>query len=229
MKIATLIDHTLLRTDASAAAIEQLCLEAREYGFCSVCLNPYWVPLAVRRLSMTAVKIGTVVGFPLGANQPAIKIAEASQALADGASEIDMVLNVGAVKSDAYDVVRGELEQLASACRSAGALSKLILETHLLTEAEQQRTCELAIEAGLDFVKTATGFAGGGATTEDVARLSRWVKPHGLGVKASGGIRSLAVLQQMLAAGATRIGTSSGVAILREAAGQAASPTPEGY
>jgi deoxyribose-phosphate aldolase len=229
MNIAKLIDHTLLKPDATASDIQKLCREARQCGFWSVCVNPYRVLQAAALLKDSPVKVCTVAGFPLGATRPEIKAAEARQAIADGACEVDMVLNIGAMKSGDHDAVLRDLKAVADVCRQTGALSKVILETHLLTEAEKVRACELAAEAGLDFVKTSTGFTGGGATVEDIALLSRVVKPAGLGVKASGGIRSLADLQKMVAAGATRIGTSSGVKILQEAAGQFPSVNPPGY
>jgi deoxyribose-phosphate aldolase len=229
MNIAHMIDHTLLKPDATCTDIERLCAEARQYNFCAVCVNPMYVRLANRLLQGAPVKVCTVAGFPLGANLATTKASETRFAIADGAAEVDMVLNIGALKSGDCDVVLRDLKAVAEACRQGGALSKVILETHLLTEAEKIRAGELAIEAGLNFVKTSTGFTGGGATVEDVALLSRVVKPKGLGVKASGGIRSLADLQKMVAAGATRIGTSSGVKIMQELAGQQPTVTAGGY
>lgn len=220
MNLAQLIDHTLLQPDATTARVEQLCREAREHGFWSVCVNPYRVTLAAAQLKGSPVKVCAVVGFPLGANRSDIKAAETRQAIRDGASEIDVVLNIGALKSGDHRAVLDDLCAVAEVCRAAGVLSKAIFETCLLTDAEKITACELSIQAGLNFVKTSTGFSTGGATVTDIALLSRLVKSHRLGVKASGGIRSLADVQKMVAAGATRIGTSSGVKIMQELASE---------
>ena len=217
MNIAALIDHTLLKPDATYADIERLCAEAREHKFFSVCVNPTYVGQAAAVLAGSNVKVCTVAGFPLGAHTAEVKSAEASQAIRDGAAEIDMVINIGALKSGDVETIRGEICTLVQVCNSRRALCKVILETALLTNDEKIRACEFCVEAGADFVKTSTGFGPGGATVEDVALMSRIVKPKGLGVKASGGIRTLADLQKMVEAGATRIGTSNGVKILQEA------------
>jgi deoxyribose-phosphate aldolase len=216
MNIAGLIDHTLLKPEATATDIERLCREAMEFGFWSVCVNPFNVRQAAMCLKGSTVKVCTVVGFPLGANLTETKVYETRFALRDGASEIDMVLNVGALKAGDDSVVRSDIQTVVQACREGHALCKVILETGLLTDIEKTGACQLCVEAGANFVKTSTGFGTGGATVADVALLARLVKPHGLSVKAAGGIRSLADLRKMVAAGATRIGTGSGVNILKE-------------
>jgi len=223
LNIPQLIDHTILRPDTTRTDVEQLCREARQYGFCSVCVNPTWVSLARQILDGSGVKVCCVVGFPLGAQLPETKAMEARAAIRQGAKEIDMVLNVGALKSGDDALVLQDIRSVVEACRDGSARCKVILETVLLTNEEKGRACELAIKAQADFVKTSTGFSTGGATVEDVALMSRIVREKGLGVKASGGIRSLADLRRMVQAGATRIGTSSGIKILQEAAGQAVS------
>ena len=217
MNIAGLIDHTLLKPEATATDIERLCREAMEFGFWSVCVNPFNVRQAATCLKGSTVKVCTVVGFPLGANLTETKVYETRFAIRDGASEIDMVINVGALKAGNDSVVRSDIQSVVQACREGHALCKVILETGLLTDAEKTRACQLCVEAGADFVKTSTGLGAGGATVADVALMARLVKPHGLGVKASGGIRSLLDLQKMVGAGATRVGTSSGVKIVQEA------------
>ena len=218
--IAQLIDHTILRPDAVKAEIEQLCREARQHQFCSVCVNATWVSLARQLLEGSAVKVCCVDGFPLGAARPETKAAEARLAIQDGASEIDMVINVGALKSGDEALVLRDIQAVVDACRAGSAKCKVIIETCLLKTEEKARACELAAQAGADFVKTSTGFSTGGATVEDVALMSRIVRDKGLGVKASGGVRSLADLRRMVEAGASRIGTSSGIKILKEAAGE---------
>lgn len=215
-QLAQLIDHTLLRADASPAQLRNLCAEARQHRFFAVCVNPAWVPLAVTELTGSGVRVCTVVGFPLGAQAAEVKAFEARHALAQGAEELDVVLNLGALKAGDDAWVREDLGGVVAACVERGALCKVILETALLSEEEKRRACQLAVEAGAHFVKTSTGFAGG-ATAADVALLHQEVRAAGLGVKASGGIRTLADLRRMVAAGASRIGTSSGVAILAEA------------
>ncbi len=195
--------------------MRRLCEEAAHFGFASVCVNPFWAGVTAEVLQGASVRVCTVVGFPLGANQTAVKVAEARQALADGATELDVVLNVGALRSGFHDIVRGEMVTLAAAAHEGGAILKIILETCLLTREEKVRACRLAMEARADFVKTSTGFSTGGATVDDV-RLMRETVGDTLGVKASGGVRTWAALQEMVRAGATRIGTSSGVGILRE-------------
>src|SRR5664280_1963008 len=223
LDIAQLIDHTVLRPDTTRSDIEQLCREARQYKFYSVCVNPTWVSLARQMLEGSGVKVCCVVGFPLGAQPPETKAMEARAAMRQGAKEIDMVINVGALKSGEDELVLRDIRGVVEACRDGSAKCKVILETSLLTNEEKARACELAVKAHADFVKTSTGFSSGGATVEDVSLMSRIVRDKGLGVKASGGVRSLAELMKMVAAGATRIGTSSGVKILKEARGEAIS------
>jgi deoxyribose-phosphate aldolase len=213
--VADLIDQTLLKPEATAEDIIRLCQEADEYGFCSVCINPHWVRLARTILGDSNVRVCTVIGFPLGANRTAVKIAEARLALAEGAAEIDMVQNIGALRSADFEAVQREIEELVEIAHATGALLKVILETCLLTNEQKRNVCRLALDAKADFVKTSTGFSISGATEDDV-RLMRETVGSALGVKASGGIRSLESLRRMVAAGATRIGTSSGVQILRE-------------
>jgi deoxyribose-phosphate aldolase len=220
VNIAGLIDHTLLKTGATAADVERLCREAGEFGFWSVCVNPFNVRQAAMLLRGSPVKVCTVVGFPLGANLTETKVYETRFALRDGASEIDMVINIGALKAGNDSVALSDIQNVVQACREGHALCKVILEADVLTDAEKTRACQLCVKAGADFVKTSTSFSSGGATVADVALMARLVKPHGLGVKASGGIRSLVDLRRMVAAGATRIGTSSGVRIVQEAAGK---------
>jgi len=215
--LSPLIDHTLLKADATGAQVEVLCGEALAHGFASVCVNPLWVPLAASLLKGSPVRTCTVVGFPLGASATRAKAFEAEVALADGAQEVDMVLAIGAAKAGDWDAVRRDFEALRSAV-PAPAVLKVILETCLLDEAEKVRACELAVEAGLDFVKTSTGFSTGGATEADVA-LMRQTVGSGLGVKASGGIRTYPVALQMVRAGATRLGLSASVAVVQGGAG----------
>jgi deoxyribose-phosphate aldolase len=212
-EIARLIDHTLLKPDATADQIVKLCAEARAHGFASVCVNPYWVPVAVGELAGSVVKTCTVVGFPLGANTTPTKVYEAGAAVRSGALEIDMVINIGALKSGDLGAVLSDIRGVVGESHSAGALVKVILETCLLTNEQKITACRLAVEAGADYVKTSTGFSTGGATVGDVALMRNTVGAL-TGVKASGGIRSLSDLRKMVDAGATRIGTSSGVAIV---------------
>jgi len=221
LDVAQLIDHTILRPDTTRADIEQLCREARQYKFYSVCVNPTWVSLARRLLEGTGVKVCCVVGFPLGAQPPETKAMEARAAIRSGAKEIDMVINVGALKSGDDELVLRDIRAVVEACRDGSARSKVIFETALLTNEEKARACELSVKARANFVKTSTGFSSGGATVEDVALMSRIVRDKGLGVKASGGVRSLADLMKMVNAGATRIGTSNGVKIVKESRGEA--------
>jgi len=223
--IASLIDHTLLKPEATPDDIARLCSEAREFGFASVCINPSWVPFAAEALAGAPVKICTVIGFPLGANQTAAKLFEADLALSQGAQELDMVQNIGALRSARLDLVRNEIAALAQLSHARRAILKVILETCLLTDDEKVAACRIAAEAQADFVKTSTGFATSGATVEDVKLLRHTVGPS-LGVKASGGIRTLETLRHMVAAGATRIGTSSGVAILQGLDAAAQTPAP---
>lgn len=211
--LARYIDHTLLKPDATAEEIDVLCDEALEYGFASVCINPTWVKRSAERLRGSAVKVCTVIGFPLGANTPDVKAAEARRALRDGAREVDMVINVGALKSGLDELVRKDIERVVDAAHESGAICKVILETALLTDEEKVVASALAKKAKADFVKTSTGFAGGGATVYDVALMRETVGPE-MGVKASGGVRTLEDAEDMIAAGATRIGASAGVQIV---------------
>jgi len=212
-QIAALIDHTLLKPQASSADIRLLCQEARRYGFVAVCVNPYWVPLAASELTGSAVRVATVAGFPLGANATAVKVAEAEAAVAAGAREIDMVLNIGELCGGNLDAVRADIAAVVAAAHARGALVKVILETSLLNDGQKTAACTICKQAEADFVKTSTGFSTHGATVHDVALMRRVVGPA-MGVKASGGIRTLEGLEAMRAAGATRIGTSSGVQIV---------------
>jgi len=209
--IASLIDHTLLKPEATREQIEKLCREAKEYRFFSVCVNPYHVAYAKSLLEGSDVKVCTVVGFPLGATTSEIKAAETEQAIRDGAEEIDMVINIGALKEKADEEVLRDIRAVVTAAN--GKLVKVILECCLLEKEEIVRACQLSMEAGAHFVKTSTGFSSGGATVEDVALMRKTVGDK-LGVKASGGIRDLETLHKMVEAGATRIGTSNGVAMV---------------
>lgn len=211
--LAGFIDHTLLKPDATAAEIDRMCAEAIEYRFASVCVNPTWARRVAEALKGSGVVACCVVGFPLGATMPEIKAMEARRAIRDGAREIDMVLNVGALKSADHDLVRRDIAGVAEACHEAGAVCKVILETALLTDEEKVIASQLAVAAKADFVKTSTGFGPGGATVYDVALMREAVGPK-IGVKASGGIRSADDVKQMIAAGATRIGASAGVQIV---------------
>ena len=211
MNLAKVIDHTLLKPTATREQIETLCREAAEHGFCSVCVNPYWVALAAQLLKGTGVKTCTVIGFPLGANTTAVKVFEAKTALENGADELDMVINIGALKSKDYDTVLQDIRAL----RALGDnfVLKVIIETSELTDEEKVKACELAAEAKADFVKTSTGFTKGGATVHDVALMKKSI-PAGMQVKASGGVRTREDAEAMLAAGATRLGASSGIKIV---------------
>lgn len=211
--LAGYIDHTLLKPDATPADVDRICDEARQYRFAAVCFNPVWIRRAAQRLKGSGVKVASVVGFPLGASAPRIKAAEARQALRDGADEIDMVLNVGALKAGDYQLVERDVAGVADACREAGAICKVILETVLLSDEEKVVASRLAKAAKAHYVKTSTGFGGGGATVYDVALMREAVGAE-LGVKASGGIRTAEEAQQMIAAGATRIGASAGVQMM---------------
>ena len=230
--LARLIDHTILKADATREEVRQVCAEAREFRFASVCVNGFWVPMVAAELARTHVKVCTVVGFPLGAMSSQAKVAETLAALDEGAREIDMVINVGALKGGELSVVEDDIRCIVEAGHERGAIVKTIIETALLTDEEKVLACEIAVRAGADFVKTSTGFAKSGATVEDVALMRRTVG-ESVGVKASGGIRTLADLRAMVAAGATRIGASAGVNIMR-AAGISASavssePPVSGY
>jgi deoxyribose-phosphate aldolase len=215
--IAALIDHTLLRPDATASDIRKLCQEARTYSFASVCVNPYWVPLAASELNGSPVKVCTVIGFPLGATATAIKAAETEAATRAGAREIDMVMNVGELRGENYDAVRQDIEAVVGAAHRGNAIVKVILETALLDDHQKAMACTLAKLAGAEFVKTSTGFSTHGATAPDVALMRQVVGPE-MGVKASGGIRTLEDLKSMVAAGATRIGASASVKIVEATA-----------
>jgi len=212
-EIAAMIDHTLLKPQATDADIRRLCQEARQYQFVAVCVNPCWVPLAVAELAGSPVKVATVAGFPLGANTTEIKVKEAETAIAAGAREIDMVLNIGELCGGNLDAVHRDIAAVVAASHARGALVKVILETALLDDQQKTAACHLSKDAGADFVKTSTGFSTHGATVADVELMRRAVGPA-MGVKASGGVRSLEDLQAMVAAGANRIGTSAGVQIM---------------
>jgi deoxyribose-phosphate aldolase len=226
--LASFIDHTLLKPEAGREDIARLCREAREFGFHSVCVNPCWVRFAATELEGSGVRVCAVAGFPLGASRAALKVSEAELAMDDGAGEIDMVQNIGLLRSGETMAVKQEITEIAAAAHARGAILKVIIEACLLDEARKREACLIAQEAGADFVKTSTGFAASGATVDDV-KLMRRVVGASMGVKASGGIRSLAAMRTMLAAGASRIGTSSGVSILAEAKrGGASDPVAAG-
>ncbi len=218
--LASTIDHTALKPETNQSAIRKLCAEAQEYGFASVCVNPTWVPLCASLLNGSAVKVCTVIGFPLGATLTGVKAFETSEAIAAGADEVDMVINVGWLKDGRDADVQQDIVAVVNAARTASSsvLVKVIIETALLNDDEKRRACTLAQAAGADFVKTSTGFSSGGATTADVA-LMRRVVGESMGIKAAGGIRTQADAQSMIAAGATRLGASAGVQIMREAQG----------
>jgi deoxyribose-phosphate aldolase len=220
--VARFIDHTLLKPDASRSEILKVCEEGVRYGFASVCINPIWVRESACALRGSGVKVCTVIGFPLGANAPDTKVYEARRAIFDGASELDMVVNVGALKSGDHDLVSRDIRGVVEVTNEAGYICKVIIETALLTEDEKVSACLIAKEAGADFVKTSTGFSKGGATAADVALMRRVVGGQ-MGVKASGGVRDLKQAQEMIRAGATRIGASVGVQIIQEAAGRGVS------
>ncbi len=213
LDVAQYIDHTLLSADATADDIDELCAEAEEFGFASVCINPTWVKRAAANLRGTKVHVCTVIGFPLGATTTEIKATEARKALRDGAREIDMVINVGALKSGDHELVYNDIAKVVDSAHEVGALGKVILETALLTDEEKVIASSLAKRARADFVKTSTGFGPGGATVYDVALMRETVGPD-MGVKASGGVRTAHDAEDMIAAGATRIGASAGVQIV---------------
>ncbi len=215
--IAALIDHTILKPEATRDDVVKICREARQYGFASVCVNPYWVPLVRAELSGSAVKVCTVVGFPLGATSTEAKVAETAAAVRAGAEEIDMVINIGALRSGDQDAVRQDIRQVVDTSHRSGAIVKVILETALLDDPQKATACTLAKQAGADFVKTSTGFSTSGATAHDVA-LMRGVVGPGMGIKAAGGIRTLSDLRAMTAAGATRIGASASIKIVEATA-----------
>jgi deoxyribose-phosphate aldolase len=213
--LAKYIDHTLLKPDATAGDIDELCDEAKQYGFASVCVNPFWVRRCADRLRGTNVRVASVIGFPFGATTGDSKAFETRRALRDGAREIDMVINVGALKSGMHDVVRDDIRKVSDACHESGALNKVIIEAALLTDEEKVMASFLAKQAKADYVKTSTGYGPYGATVEDVLLMRETVGPK-LGVKAAGGIRTLQDVRDMIAAGATRIGASAGVQIVGE-------------
>jgi deoxyribose-phosphate aldolase len=227
--VAAMIDHTLLKPDATRQNIEELCREAAQFKFATVCVNPAWVATAARLLSGSGVGVCSVVGFPLGATTADVKGYETRRAIFDGAREIDMVINVGALKSGDLRVVERDIEAVTSSCRDCGVLSKVIIEAALLTDDEKVTACTLAKAAGADYVKTSTGFGPGGATAADVALMRRVVGAE-MGVKAAGGVRDLEGLQAMVAAGATRVGASAGVKIVQQAQGdKSARAASSGY
>lgn len=205
-----LFDHTILKADATRADVERVCREAAQYGFMSVCVNSFYTAFVAERLKGSGVKVCTVIGFPLGQMSTRAKAAETRIAVEDGADEIDMVINVGALKDRDYETILTDIRQVKEAC--GGALLKVIIETCLLAEEEKVKACELAVEAGADFVKTSTGFSTGGAVCEDVA-LMRRIVGESVGVKASGGIRDTQTAERMVEAGASRLGTSATIAI----------------
>lgn len=215
-EIARIIDHTLLKPDATPEQVRQLCQEAKTYQFASVVVNPVYARLVAELLENSHVKACVVIGFPLGANLTQVKVYETEQALNDGATEVDMVINIGALKAKDNELVERDIASVVQMAHSRNALVKVIIETALLTDEEKVRACQLAQKAGANFVKTSTGFSSGGATVEDVALMRRTVGPH-VEVKASGGIKTLADAQSMIAAGATRLGASAGVKIVQEA------------
>ena len=218
------IDHTLLKADATPQDIDRLCDEAMEHRFAAVCVNPVWVRRAASRLRGSEVKVASVVGFPLGASTPEIKAMETRRALRDGAREIDMVINIGALKGGDYDLVETDIARVTEACNEVGAINKVILETALLTDAEKVVACKLALAARAHYVKTSTGFSTGGATLFDVALMRETVGP-GVGVKAAGGIKNTEDARRMIEAGATRLGASAGIQIIQ---GQASEGSPSG-
>ncbi len=218
MKLNQYIDHTLLKPEATLNQIEKLCAEAKENEFFSVCINSYYVKKCVSLLQGSNVKVCTVVGFPLGASTMEAKRFEAMKAVAEGAREVDMVMNLSAVKSGDWQYVQDDMSSLSQVCHQQGAMLKVILETCLLTEEEKKRACEIAVRANVDFVKTSTGFSTGGATIEDV-KLMRSIVGSKIGVKASGGIRDAETALKMIEAGATRLGCSAGVEIVKGKSG----------
>ena len=226
--VAGMIDHTLLKPDATKREIETLCSEAKEFGFASVCVNPTWVATCARLVRGSSVAVCSVVGFPLGATTADTKQYETRRAIFDGAREIDMVINVGALKSGDLHLVESDIRAVTSACRETNVLSKVIIETALLTDEEKVTACTLAKAAAADFVKTSTGFGPGGATAEDVA-LMRRIVGEDMGIKASGGVRTLEGVKAMVAAGATRIGASAGVRIVQQSRGQQPAEAAKGY
>ena len=226
--VASMIDHTLLKPDATRKDIEELCREAAQFSFATVCVNPTWVALASRLLASSSVGVCSVIGFPLGATTADVKGYETRRAIFDGAREIDMVINVGALKSGDLRTVERDIEAVTAPCRDCGVLSKVIIEAAFLTDDEKVTACTLAKAAGADYVKTSTGFGPGGATAADVALMRRVVGAD-MGVKAAGGVRDLDGLKAMVAAGATRVGASAGVKIVQQARGEKPSAAVSGY
>ena len=213
-ELAPMIDHTLLKPDATSAQIEQICAEARQYGFASVCVNPTHVHVCAELLKDASAKVCTVIGFPLGASASVVKSYETEIAIHDGADEIDMVINIGALKDGNDNLVLDDITGVVETAHANGKIVKVIIETVLLTDAEKEKACLLAKEANADFVKTSTGFAGGGATLADIALMRRVVGVQ-MGVKASGGVRSYADAVALVEAGATRLGASAGLKIVQ--------------
>jgi deoxyribose-phosphate aldolase len=226
--VAGMIDHTLLKPDATRSDIEKLCREAAEFHFATVCVNPAWVAYAAARLRGTGVGVCSVVGFPLGATTADVKHYETRRAIFDGATEIDMVINIGALKSGDLETVGRDIQAVTTPCREANVVSKVIIEAALLTDEEKVSACTLSKAAGADFVKTSTGFASGGATAADVALMRRVVGAE-MGVKAAGGVRDYEGLKAMVAAGATRVGASAGVRIVQESEGKRPAAAASGY
>lgn len=226
--LARLMDHTLLRPQATRAQIEQLAEEARQWCFGTICVNPGWVPLAAEKLRGSGVKVAAVVGFPLGATLTSVKRAEAQATIVAGAEEVDMVMNVGAMRSGDHESVENDIRGVVEVCHSGGAILKVILENAYLSNQEKAEACRIVQRAGADFVKTSTGFGPTGATAEDVRLMRETVGPE-MGVKAAGGIRNLADAVAMLYAGATRLGTSASIAILEEAAAALAGGISQPY
>ncbi|GAA2822181.1 deoxyribose-phosphate aldolase [Lactococcus raffinolactis] len=212
MNLNKYIDHTVLKADTPKAKVQQIIDEAIQYDFMSVCINPTWVSFAAEKLAATDVKVCTVIGFPLGANTSTVKAFEAAEAIKNGADEVDMVINIGAAKDGDWDLVESDIQAVVDA--SKDVTTKVIIETSLLTDEEKVKACQAAVRAGADFVKTSTGFSTAGATVADIALMRQTVGPD-VGVKASGGVRSFADAQAMIEAGATRLGTSNGVDIMK--------------
>jgi deoxyribose-phosphate aldolase len=227
MSLAKMIDHTLLKPDATPDQVAQLCFEARKYGFVSVCINPAWVKLCATLLEGSPVKVCTVIGFPLGATAPEVKAFECRNAVEQGATEIDMVINIGALKARDLELVAKDVRGVVTTAHAGGAIVKVIIEAALLTDEEKTIACLLSKEAGADFVKTSTGFASGGATVHDVALMRRVVGPE-MGVKAAGGVRTYADAESMIKAGATRVGASAGVKIIQGSNGEKATAAASG-
>lgn len=223
--LAGMIDHTLLKPDATQDQIAQLCFEARKHGFASVCVNPTWVALCAKLLAGSEVKVCTVIGFPLGATSPEVKAYETKNALDHGATEIDMVINIGALKARELELVAKDIREVVQVSHARGAIVKVIIEAILLTDEEKTIACLLSKEAGADFVKTSTGFASGGATVNDVALMRRVVGPT-MGVKAAGGVRTFEDAENMIKAGATRIGASAGVKIIQGPVSESQTTSP---